>query len=108
MNRCFFLKLQRTLNTCITNTQSMGSAEEQNKQLIRHYFEAYDQQDPERIGQLVSNSNYSLHLSGMPTMDWNGTKQFYAAAWRAFPDLHHEIFAIVAEGDKVAVRYNII
>ncbi len=108
MNRCFILKLHRALNTCITNTQSMGSAEEQNKQLVRQYFEAYDQQDTERIGQLVSSSNYSLHLSGMPTMDWNGTKQFYAAAWSAFPDLHHEIFDIVAEGDKVAVRYNII
>jgi steroid delta-isomerase-like uncharacterized protein len=86
----------------------MGSLEEQNKQLVRQYFEAYDRQDTERIGQLVSSSNYSLHLSGMPTMDWNGTKQFYAAAWSAFPDLHHEIFDIVAEGDKVAVRYNII
>jgi steroid delta-isomerase-like uncharacterized protein len=109
MNRYFILKFHRTLNTCITNTQSMGSAEEQNKQLVRQYFEAYDQQDTERIGQLVSSSNYSLHLSGMPTMDWNATKQFYAAAWSSFPDLHHKILDIVAEGkDKVAVRYNII
>jgi steroid delta-isomerase-like uncharacterized protein len=81
---------------------------DQNKQLIRQYFEAYDRQDTERIGQLVSNSNYFFHLPGMPSMDWNGTKQFYAAAWSAFPDLHHEILDIVAEGDKVAVRYNII
>jgi steroid delta-isomerase-like uncharacterized protein len=87
----------------------MGTAaQEQNKQLIRQYFEAYDQQDTERIGQLVSRSNYSFHISGMPPMDWNGTKQFYAAAWSAFPDLHHDILDIVAEGDKVAVRYNII
>lgn len=81
---------------------------DQNKQLIRQYFEAYDQQDTERIEQSVSSSNYSFHLPGMPPMDWNGTKQFYAAAWSAFPDLHHDILDIVAEGDKVAVRYNII
>ena len=74
----------------------MGSAEEQNKQLVRQYFEAYDQQDTERIGQLVSSNNYSFHLSGMPPMDWNGTKQFY------------DILDLVTEGDKVAVRYNII
>jgi steroid delta-isomerase-like uncharacterized protein len=88
----------------------MGASEEQvqNKQLIRQHFEAYDQQDTERIGQLLSSSNYSFHISGMPPMDWNGTKQFYAAAWSAFPDLHHDILDIVAEGDKVAVRYNII
>jgi steroid delta-isomerase-like uncharacterized protein len=82
---------------------------EQNKQMIRQYFEAYDQQDTERIGQLVSRSNYTLHLSGMPSpMDWNGTKQFYAAAWSAFPDLHHDILDLVTEGNKIAVRYNII
>jgi predicted ester cyclase len=46
----------------------------------------------------------------MPPMDWNGTKQLYAAIWSTFPDLHHDILDIdiVAEGDKVAVRYNII
>jgi steroid delta-isomerase-like uncharacterized protein len=86
----------------------METAQEQNKQLVRQYFEAYDQQDTERIGQLVSSNNYSFHISGMQHMDWNGTKQFYAAAWSAFPDLHHEILDIVVEGDKVAVRYNII
>lgn len=42
-------------------------------------------------------------------MDWNGTKQFYAEVWRAFPDLNHEIVEMVTEGEnKVAVRYNII
>jgi steroid delta-isomerase-like uncharacterized protein len=86
----------------------LATAQEQNKQLIRQYFEAYDQQDTERIGRLVSSNNYSFHISGMPPMDWNGTKQLYAAIWSAFPDLHHDILDIVAEGDKVAVRYNII
>jgi steroid delta-isomerase-like uncharacterized protein len=89
-----------------------SSAQEQqqkNKQVVRQYFEAYDQQDTERIGQLlVSSNNYSFHLSGMPPMDWNTTKQFYAAAWSSFPDLHHDILDLVTEGDKVAVRYNII
>ena len=86
----------------------METAQEQNKQLIRQYFEAYDQQDTEGIGQLVSSNNYSFHISGMQPMDWKETKQFYAVAWSTFPDLHHEILDIVAEGDKVAVRYNII
>jgi steroid delta-isomerase-like uncharacterized protein len=93
--------------------QAMASAQEQqrNKQVVRQYFEAYDRQDTERIEQLVSSSNYTLHLSGMPSpMDWNATKQFYTAIWSAFPDLHHEILDMVVEEgeDKVAVRYNII
>lgn len=41
-------------------------------------------------------------------MDWNETKEFYAPIWSAFPDLHHDILDIVTEGDRVAVRYNII
>ncbi len=91
-------------------SQAMASAQEhqRNKQVVRQYFEAYDRQDTDRIEQLVSTTNYSLHLSGTPPMDWNGTKQFYTEAWSAFPDLHHEILDIVAEGDKVAIRYNII
>ena len=40
-------------------------------------------------------------------MDWNGTKQFFAAFWSAFPDLRHNFVDIMAEGDKVAVRFNI-
>ena len=40
-------------------------------------------------------------------MDWNGRKQFVAAAIKAFPDINHHILDIVAEGDKVAVRLNI-
>jgi hypothetical protein len=50
----------------------MASSEQEqqrNKQVIRQYFEAYDRQDTERIGQLVSRSDYSLHLSGMQPMD---------------------------------------
>jgi steroid delta-isomerase-like uncharacterized protein len=117
--RMFSYKTQILFKPYSAYSQAMGSAQEQqrNKQVVRQYFEAYDRQDTERIEQLVSSSNYTLHLSGMPSpMDWNGTKQFYTSIWSAFPDLHHDILDMVAEDsqgegegeDKVAVRYNII
>jgi steroid delta-isomerase-like uncharacterized protein len=85
-----------------------SSAQEQNKQVVRQLFEAFDRHDTERIGQLVSSTNYSLHFLGMPPKDWNGHKQLIIATTNAFPDVHHDIEDMAAEGeDKVAVRFNI-
>jgi steroid delta-isomerase-like uncharacterized protein len=85
----------------------MESTEEQNKHVVRQFFEALNRQDTERIGQLVSSTNYSFHFPGMPPMDWKGDKQFIAAINNAFPDLRNNIVDIVAEEDKVAVRFNV-
>jgi steroid delta-isomerase-like uncharacterized protein len=87
----------------------MASAQEQqkNKQVVRQFFEAADRQDIEGMGQLVSSTNYFFHFPGMPPMDWNTHKQFFTAFTSSFPDLRHEIVDLVAEGDKVAVRFNV-
>ena len=82
--------------------------QEQNKQLVRQFFEALDRQDMERMDQLVSSANYSLHFCGMPPLDWNtNKKEFLAPFNKAFPDLTHDIVDLVAEGDKVAVSVNV-
>jgi len=82
--------------------------QEQNKQLVRQYFEALDRQAIERMDQLVSSANYSLHFSGMPPLDWNANKREFLAPFnKAFPDLTRNIVDIVAEGDKVAVSINV-
>jgi steroid delta-isomerase-like uncharacterized protein len=85
---------------------SSSSAQEQNKQVVRQYIEAFNRQDIEGMGQLVvSNTNQSFHFPGMPTsMDWERVKQLYASFWSAFPDLTAKIEEIIAEGDKVAIR----
>jgi steroid delta-isomerase-like uncharacterized protein len=81
--------------------------QQRNKQVVRQFFEAADRQDMERMGQLVSSTNYLFHFPGMPPMDWNTHKQFFTAFTTSFPDLRHEIVDLVAEGDKVAVRFNV-
>jgi steroid delta-isomerase-like uncharacterized protein len=102
------IKLQRILKLRIVHSQAMGSSsaqEQKNKQLVRQFFEAFDRHDTERMDQLVSSSNYSFHFSGMPPMDWNGHKQLIVTVTNAFPDVHHDIVDMVAEGeDKVAIR----
>ena len=41
------------------------------------------------------------------SVDWNEHKGLLSGVNNAFPDLHHEIVDIIAEGDKVAVRLNV-
>ena len=87
---------------------SSSSKQEINKQVVSQFFELLGRHDTERMEQLlVSSTQYSFHPSGMPRMDWNGHKQLLATITRAFPDLHHNIKDMVAEGDKVAVRLNV-
>ena len=86
---------------------STEEQEQKNKDVAYQFFEAYNRQDIERMGQLVSSSNYSFHLPGMPSMDWNGHKQLLSALINAFPDFHHKLEDVVAEGNKVAVRFTI-
>jgi steroid delta-isomerase-like uncharacterized protein len=82
--------------------------QEQNKQLVRQFFEALDRQDTEKMDQLVSSANYSLHFCGMPPLDWNANKKEFLAPFnKAFPDLTHDIVDLVAEGNKVAVSVNV-
>ena len=81
--------------------------EQKNKQVVRQFFELLDRHDTDRIGQLlVSSTNYSFHIGGMPSVDWNEHKGILTSFNNAFPDLHHEIVDMVAEGDKVAIRLN--
>jgi predicted ester cyclase len=50
---------------------------------------------------------YTAHLASLPPMDLEGHRGFAAAFYAAFPDLEHRISEVIAEGDRVAVRFQI-
>ncbi|MDQ4100680.1 MAG: ester cyclase [Thermoproteota archaeon] len=81
---------------------------EQNKRLVRQFFEALDKHLTDKMDQLVSSTDYSLHFCGMPPLDWTANKREFLAPFnKAFPDLTRNIVDMVAEGDKVAVSINV-
>jgi len=88
----------------------LSSAQEQeNKQVVRRFFELLDRHDTESMGRLlVSSTNYSFHIGGMSSpVDWNEHRRLLTSVNNSFPDLRHEIIDMVAEGDKVAVRLRV-
>ncbi|MDQ5864070.1 MAG: ester cyclase [Thermoproteota archaeon] len=89
-------------------TFSEEEPEEKNKQVARQFYDAFNRHDPEGMSQLVSsNASYTFHFAGMPATDWKGRKEFVTTVVKAFPDINHHILNVVAEGDKVALHFNI-
>lgn len=78
------------------------------KALVREFFHAIDGGNLERVKQLLA-PGFQLHLPALAA-PWGvedllkDIREFYAA----FPDATHAIAALVAEGDLVAVRVNVL
>jgi predicted ester cyclase len=78
------------------------------KALGRHLFEEWSKGKAAAMVAMdeMCAPNIVLHnASGMDIPNLNALKQFVGALCDAFPDLHFTIDDIVAEGDKVVVRY---
>ena len=80
---------------------------EQNKALARRYIEdAWNQADASAMDQLVAG-DYAIHDPGTPGRTGTpvGEKQVHAMYRTVFPDLRLVIEDLIAEGDRVAVRW---
>ena len=83
--------------------KAQAAVEEQNKGIVRQFYEAIDAQNFDRLRELLAPDS-TLH--GRPGEDapasvaFDMIKTFYTA----FPDYHHTIEDVIAEGDKVGIR----
>jgi C-1 hydroxylase len=75
---------------------------EENKAIIRSLYEADNKKDLSILDEIISPDFYdpTFKLQGA-----EGYKQFETAFFRAFPDWVETIEDIIAEGDKVWVRF---
>jgi predicted ester cyclase len=77
---------------------------EENKGIVRKWFEATNEQKLSLYDDLVATDfvDHSRQIQGLENV-----KQFVTMVFKAFPDFHAEIEDIIAEGDKVWVRVKI-
>ena len=75
---------------------------EENKTLVRHWFDLWNQHALDQLGALVA-PNYVHHASSGNELDFAGFQKGFAAVLRAYPDMHYTIDHLIAEGDLVAV-----
>ena len=83
---------------------------EANKQLMRRWFEqVWNQKNEAAIDEMFSSEGLS---HGFPEPDSvlhgpEGFKEIHRAFCGAFPDVHVTIEDVIAEGDKVLVRWHV-
>jgi steroid delta-isomerase-like uncharacterized protein len=80
-----------------------ASETEENKALVRRFFTAIETRDIDEFDTIVAE-NYNDHLPGQ-SPGREVLKRYFSGLHTAFADLKLPIWAMVAEGDKVAV-YN--
>ena len=79
----------------------MSSSIEENKALIRRFFNAIESGNLQVLDEIVAE-DYDDHLAGQ-TPGRETVKKYFAGLRSAFSDLSLPISSIVAEGDCVAV-----
>jgi steroid delta-isomerase-like uncharacterized protein len=70
----------------------------------RRFFVEQDRQRGPLAADLIAPS-YTATIGGNPPMDQAGHDGFGRGFFAAFPDLHHEIELVLADGDHVFVRF---
>jgi len=79
---------------------------EENKEVVRRYWNELNKGNLDYMDECFSDNFINYRIDGT-TLDKTGYKQFVAAFFDAFPDLHVTIEDIVAEGDIVAFSFTL-
>ena len=79
---------------------------EQNKALLHRIFEEWNKHNLAGIDELCA-PDYVAHGALPPgfSPDRASLRQLRIALWTAFPDMHLVVDDLIAEGDKVVLRY---
>ncbi len=77
---------------------------EANKALVRRFFELSDEHDLAAAQELLAPS-FVYHSASLPAGDRDAVRRMEEEAARAIPDGRTIVEDVIAEGDRVVVRY---
>jgi len=80
---------------------------EENKAIVRSWFHAFNGRDLGAADRIFA-PQYTLHEPGLPPnfpKGPEGLRAFAGGLLRAFPDWHATIEDVIAEGDRVVLRF---
>ncbi len=83
---------------------------EENKAMVRRFYEAYNKGQEAAMAALegLYAPDYVYHgPSALGDADLAATKRIWRAYFTAFPEQHVTVDDLIAEGDKVVLRYTI-
>jgi len=78
---------------------------EENKAIVRRYIEAFNNQTPGVIDEVVADDFVDHHYPPELPRGPEGPKLWWNALYGAFPDGREKIEDVGADGDKVVVRF---
>ena len=85
--------------------KAQATVEEQNKALVREIVTAIDEGNPDKFLEFMADDFVCYYIGAPKPMDAVTIIQVIKSFYEAFPDNTHVIDEIIAEGDKVAVRF---
>lgn len=86
--------------------KSMSTSSVSNKDIVREYLDAFNDQDRDALAEVVADDV----VEHLPHEEVHGIDEFLENPWanlKAFPDYVGTTNVMMAEGDKVAVRYTV-
>jgi len=86
--------------------KAQAEVEEQNKELIRNFFEEWNNRNIDILNELYApNAKFHHPSVGTTPISFEKAIEMIKMLWQAFPDLTVTIEDLFAEGDKVVVRF---
>lgn len=84
----------------------MSTSSVSNKDIVRKYLDAFNDKDRDALAEVVADDV----VEHLPHEELHGIDEFLENPWanlQAFPDYVGTTNALLAEGDKVVVRYTV-